>query len=283
MTYAYPVIGDLPVRDINVSHIVQILEPIWSTKSETASRVRMRIEAVLDSAKLMGWRSGENPAVWRGGLEAALPRISKVRRVRHHPALPWQDIAEFMTALRGRAGTSPRAVELLILTAARSGEIRHARWEEVDLEHRLWTIPAERMKSGREHRVPLSPAALRLIERLPKIDGSPLLFPSFKNRALSDMSLAAVLKRMKCGGITVHGFRSTFREWAAETTNHPGEAVEMALAHSVKNKVEAAYRRGDMLQKRRLLMEEWAAYCGYDAEAPADAVNSDQTSLQAAA
>lgn len=260
-TYAYPIIGDLPVRDIAVTHILQILEPIWSTKSETAGRVRMRIEAVLDSAKLMGWRSGDNPAVWRGGLEAALPRISKVKRVKHHPAMPWQDVADFMTALRSREGISPRALEYAILTAARSGEVRHATWDEIDLEKKLWTIPGDKMKGFREHRVPLSEAVVALLVKLPKIDGSPLLFPGTRNKPLSDMSLSAVLKRMGVGHYTVHGFRSTFRDWAAEETSHSREAAEMAMSHKVRDKVEAAYRRGDMLEKRRPLMDEWAAWC----------------------
>ncbi|WP_394730750.1 tyrosine-type recombinase/integrase [Altererythrobacter sp. GH1-8] len=260
-TYAYPVIGDMPVRDITAQHIVEILKPIWSTKSETASRVRMRIEAVLNSAKLMGWRTGENPAVWRGGLEAALPRISKVRRVRHHPAMPWQDIAPFMAKLREREGISPRALEFVILTAARSGEVRNASWDEIDLDRALWVVPAERMKAGREHRVPLSKAAIKLLEQLPRIDKTPLLFPGMHNGPMSDMTLGAVLKRMDLGQFTVHGFRSTFRDWAAESTSHSPEAVEMALAHTVANRVEAAYRRGDLFEKRRELMEDWATWC----------------------
>lgn len=260
-TYAYPVIGDVPVRDVTVQHVLQILEPIWSAKPETASRVRMRIEAVLNSAKLLGWRSGENPAIWRGGLEAVLPRISKVRKVRHHAAMPWRDIAPFMQSLRLREGISPRALEFLILTAARSGEVRHARWDELDLTEGLWVVPADKMKAGREHRVPLSDAAAAMLETMPRVADCPWIFPGTRNQPMSDMSLSAVLKRMELGQFTVHGFRSTFRDWAAEHTHHHPEIVEMALAHAVANKVEAAYRRGDMLAKRKALMADWADWC----------------------
>jgi integrase len=260
-TYAYPVIGDHPMRDITVQHVLEILQPIWSVKPETASRVRMRIEAVLNSAKLMGWRSGENPAIWRGGLEAVLPKISKVKRVRHHPAMPWQDLSSFMKQLRARDGISPRALEFAIMTAARSGEVRHATWSEIDLESGLWVIPAEKMKAGREHRVPLSAPVKALLEATPRIVDCPYVFPGSCNKPMSDMSLSAVLKRMELSQYTVHGFRSAFRDWAAETTDHHPETVEMALAHAVANKVEAAYRRGDMLAKRHRLMEDWSTWC----------------------
>jgi len=260
-TYAFPVIGDLPVRQIGVQHVLDVLQPIWSTKPETASRVRMRIEAVLNSAKLMGWREGENPAIWRGGLEAALPAISKVRRVRHHAAMTSGKISSFMQDLREREGIAARALEFTILTAARSGEVRQARWDQVDLDRGWWTIPADRMKAGREHRVPLSKWARAVIQQMPVVDDCPLIFPGFRNRPLSDMSLSAVLKRMNVSDVTVHGFRSTFRDWAAEHTHHHPEVVEMALAHAVGNKVEAAYRRGDMLAKREALMEDWAQWC----------------------
>lgn len=228
-----------------------MLRPIWSSKPETASRVRMRIEAVLNSAKLMGWRSGENPAVWRGGLEAALPQISKVRRVRHHAALSVSRVVEFMADLRSRDGIAARALEFAILTSARSGEVRNARWDQIDRERGWWVIPANLMKARREHRVPLSKAARQLIDTLPMIDGCPLLFPGFRNRALSDMSLSAVLRRMGYTDITVQGFRSTFRDWAAKHTTHHPEVVEMALAHAVGNKVEAAYRRGTCWRNAR--------------------------------
>lgn len=259
-TYAYPVIGALPVADVTAEHIVEILKPIWSKKSETASRVRMRIENVLNAAKLMGWRSGDNPAVYKGGLEAVLPPISKVKKVRHHPAMPFEDARAFMAMLSKRKGISARALEFCILTAARSGEVRHATWDEIDLETDLWIVPAETMKARREHRVPLSKEARAILETLPRLAHSQLVFPGQKGRPLSDMTLSAVLKRMDLKHYTVHGFRSTFRDWAAETTNHSSETVEMALAHTISNKVEAAYRRGDLLEKRRDLMKDWAQF-----------------------
>ena len=262
-TYAYPVIGDIPVADVTAEHIVTILRPIWAVKSETASRVRMRLETVLNAAKLMGWRTGENPAVYKGGLEAVLPPISKVRRVHHHPAMPFADAPAFMSLLKSRSGISAKALEFTILTAARSGEVRGAVWEEIDLQSGLWIIPAARMKADREHRVPLSPAAMSVLESLGRHAKTPLVFPGLSTKPMSDMTLSAVLKRMELSHFTVHGFRSTFRDWAAETTQHANETVEMALAHSIGNKVEAAYRRGDLLLKRRELMDHWATFlCG---------------------
>jgi integrase len=260
VTYVFPTLGDRPVSDITPQHVLEVLRPIWSTKPETASRVRMRIEAVLNSAKLKGWRTAENPAIWRGGLEAGLPAISKVKRVRHHPALRWQDAPAFMECLSEREGVSAHALEFCILTAARSGEVRKATWGEFDLNEALWIVPADKMKAGREHRVPLSDAALDVLKAMPRLEGCDLLFPGMRNQPLSDMSLGAVLKRMSFAQYTVHGFRSTFRDWAAEETNHPSEVVEMALAHTIPNKAEAAYRRGDLLQKRRTLMDDWARY-----------------------
>lgn len=259
-TYVYPVVGNLPVDEITTEHVVAILKPIWATKSETASRVRMRIEAVLTAAKLMGWRSGDNPAVYKGGLEAILPPISKVRQVRHHPALPYEEAPAFMRLLRERGGISAFALEFCILTAARSGEVRHATWNEIDQDAGLWIVPADRMKARREHRVPLSKRALEVLESVGRHRGSPLIFPGIGFKPLSDMTLSAVLKRMNLSQFTVHGFRSIFRDWAAETTPYPNEVVEMALAHTIANKAEAAYRRGDLLQKRRLLMNDWAEF-----------------------
>lgn len=261
-TYAFPVIGDLPVADVSAEHVVKILQPIWSTKSETASRLRMRIEAILNASKLMGWRTGENPAVYKGGLEAVLPPISKVRKVRHHPAMPFTEAASFMERLRQREGISPRALEFCILTAARSGEVRNASWPDIDLEACIWTVPADRMKAAREHRVPLSDAAVAILAAMPRHVRSNLIFPGMQGQPMSDMSLSAVLKRMELGHFTVHGFRSTFRDWAAETTHHASETVEMALAHTIGNKVEAAYRRGDLFAKRRELMDDWTAFLG---------------------
>jgi integrase len=259
-TYAYPIVGHMPVGEITTEHVVAILKPIWSTKSETASRVRMRIEAVLTAAKLLGLRSGDNPAIFKGGLEAILPPISKVRKVRHHPALPFEDAPQFMSQLRNRTSISAKALEFCILTAARSGEVRHATWEQIDHETGLWTVPAERMKARREHRVPLSKRAIEVLGSIGPHEGSPLMFPGNGLKPLSDMTLSAVLKRMDLSHFTVHGFRSTFRDWAAETTPYPNEVVEMALAHTIANKSEAAYRRGDLLQKRRQLMDDWAAF-----------------------
>lgn len=259
-TYVYPTIGGLPVDEITPEHILDILRPIWSTKPETAGRVRMRIEAVLNSAKLRGWRRGENPAVWRGGLEAALPRISKVKRVRHHPAMPWPETPKFMQALREKEGFGARALEFCILTTVRSGSIRKATWDQIDFDNAIWVIPADNMKGKREHRVPLSKAAIDLLHKLPRIEGCDWLFPGTRLQALSDMSLSAVLKRMGFSQYTVHGFRSTFRDWAAEETHHSSEVVEMAMAHTVANKVEAAYRRGDLFQKRRALMDDWDGF-----------------------
>lgn len=260
-TYAHPIIGDMPVREITSQHVLKVLQPIWATKPETASRVRMRIEAVLNSAKLMGWRSGENPAIWRGGLEGVLPRKSKVKKVRHHAALPWRQVPKFVGQLRTRDGIAARALEFLILTAARSGEVRHARWDEVDTGTCLWTVPEDRMKAGREHRVPLSAAALEIYKQMPRLENCPYVFPGARSGPMSDMSLTAVLRRMGLGEYTVHGFRSSFRDWAAEHTDHDRDAVELALAHTISSKTEAAYRRGDLLLKRQALMSDWAAWC----------------------
>jgi integrase len=260
-TYAEPVIGDLPVDQVDTEHVMQILAPIWREKPETASRVRGRLERVLDWSAVQGHRSKENPARWRGHLDALLPARSKVRAVRHHAAMPWQEVPAFMVRLRDRTGAAARALELAILTAARSGEVRGATWTEIDLEGRTWTVPAERMKGGREHRVPLSEAAASLLEGLPWRGTSELLFPSpLTDNPLSDAALCKVLKDMG-DPFTAHGFRSSFRDWCAESTNYPREVAEQALAHAISNHVEAAYRRGDLLTKRQLLMDEWARFC----------------------
>ncbi len=260
-TYAYPKIGRCPVADVDTTAILGILEPIWSTKTETASRVRGRIESVLDWAAVRGYRQGENPARWKGHLDKLLPARSKVRKVEHHPALPYADMAGFMAELAGRAGIAARALEFGILTAARSGEVRGARWEEFDLDARTWTIPADRMKAGKEHRVPLSTRAVALLQSLPKVTGSAVVFTAPRGGKLSDMTLTAVLRRMGSKDVTQHGFRSTFRDWAGETTAFPREVIEHALAHQLRDKVEAAYQRGDLLRKRVELMQAWADYC----------------------
>lgn len=259
-TYAYPVIGSLAVADIELAHISKVLEPIWITKTETASRLRGRIEQVLDWATARGYRTGLNPARWRGYLDKLFPRPSKVAKPVHHRALSIQDMGTFMSDLRSAEGMGARALTFTILTAARSGEARGAIWSEIDMARGIWTIPASRMKAGREHRVPLSRPALALLEALPRVAGSDFVFQAPRGGQLSDMTLSAVMRRMKAPAVP-HGFRSTFRDWAAEYTGYPSEVVEMALAHTVGNKVEAAYRRGDLFEKRRRLAEDWARFC----------------------
>lgn len=269
-TYASPVIGQLPVAEVELPHIIQILEPIWTTKTETASRLRGRIEAVLAWATVGGYRTGDNPARWKGHLDAVLAKPSRVAKVKHHRALPVSEIGAFMTELRKRDGMAARALEFAILTAARSGEVRGATWQEIDLDAALWTIPAERMKAGREHRVPLSPDAVTLLRALPRLEGSKYVFVSPRGGSLSDMALASVMKRMGVDAVP-HGFRSTFRDWCAEHTNYPRDVAEMALAHAIGDKVEAAYRRGDLMAKRVRLMNEWAKFCG-TVQRPGDVV-----------
>ena len=261
--YAYPVLGEQPVNAVGVADVLLVLEAVWTTKPETASRLRGRIERVLDWARARGLRHGENPARWRGHLDKLLPKRSQVRAVRHHAALPWREVPEFMAALRAREGIAARALEFAVLTAARSGEVRSMGWDEVDGE--VWTVPAERMKAKREHRVPLSARALAILDEMRRFGSEPgqLVFPGMRaGRPLSDMSLTAVLRRMGREILTAHGFRSTFRDWSAETTSFPREVCEQALAHTLADKVEAAYRRGDLFEKRRRLMSAWAGYCG---------------------
>lgn len=263
-TYASPVIGNLDVSMIETSHVMKILEKdnFWHEKTETAHRVRGRIESVLDWATARKYRSGENPARWKGHLDKLLPARTKVKKTEHHAALPWAEIGAFMADLRQQVGIAARAVEYAILTAARSGEVRGAMWDEIDLDAGVWIVPAERMKAKKEHRVPLSTKALALLAEQKKLFPEGFVFPGAKEgKPLSDMSLTAVLRRMDRNEITVHGFRSTFRDWAAESTAYPGEMVEMALAHTIGNKVEAAYRRGDLFEKRRRLMQDWSDYC----------------------
>ncbi|MGC3963635.1 MAG: integrase arm-type DNA-binding domain-containing protein [Rhodocyclaceae bacterium] len=253
--------NDLPVASVGQAEVLKCLETIWKDKTETASRLRGRIESVLDWATVRGFRSGENAARWKGHLDHLLPTISKAKRVQHHRAMPWRDIKPFMVALRQEEGISARALEFAILTACRSGEVRGAQWEEFDLAARIWTIPAHRMKASREHRVPLSPQAVSLLNRLPREADEPHVFLSGKQgKPLSDMALIAVLRRMKVNAVP-HGFRSTFRDWAGESTAYPREVCEHALAHKLADGVEAAYQRGDMLQKRVSMMKDWADYC----------------------
>ena len=257
--YAMPHLGHLSVSLIDLPHVLACLEPIWSSKNETASRLRGRIETVLDWAAVRKYRSGDNPARWKGHLDKILAAPSKVQKVEHHRAITVDDMPFFMQDLRTRAGIAPRALEFLIYTAARSGEVRGAVWSELDLNKAVWTIPAQRMKAGVEHRVPLSKAALMLVADMPHVEGSNLIFPGTKGQPLSDMTLTAVMRRMKAAAVP-HGFRSTFRDWVGEKTSFPRELAEQALAHSLESKVEAAYRRGDALEKRREMMEAWMKF-----------------------
>lgn len=270
--YAAPVLGALPVSEIERRHVLAVLtQPVgdttlWLAKNETASRLRGRIERVLDWAAASGYRSGANPATWRGHLDALLPAPGKIQKTEHHRALPYADIPAFMAALRKREGTAARALEFAILTAARSGEVRETTWTEIDVGAGTWTIPADRMKAGREHRVPLSSAAMALLKKLPRLADSPYVFPGARGGPLSDMSLTAVLRRMNVDCVP-HGFRSSFREWAA-AGNWPRELAELSLSHVTKGKVEAAYWRADALDKRRELMRAWAEYCEAHEETP---------------
>jgi len=279
-TYATPVFGKLPVSAIDTGLVVRAIEPIWTTKPETAGRVRGRIEAVLDWAKVRGYRAGENPARWKGHLDHVLPAKSKVRKVRHHPALPYNQVGTFMEDLRSRQGIAARALELAILCAVRTGDIigndrddkPPMTWPQVDLGARVWTIPST--KTDTEHRVPLSAAAVAVLNEMKEIATGDIVFPGMKaGQPLSNMAMLNVIGRMNGGGphyvdpkqnnaeVTPHGFRSSFRDWAAEQTSFPHDIVEMVLAHTIDSKVEAAYRRGDMLEKRRKVMDAWAAYC----------------------
>lgn len=263
--YAKPMRGK-PVNAIGTQDVLDVLQGLWKRTPETAERLRGRIENVLDAAKAKGHRSGENPARWRGHLDQLLPKRQRLSRG-HHAALPYDAMPDFMADLRGRSAVAARALEFTILTAARSGEVLGAQWDEIDTEKKVWTIPAERMKAGREHRVPLSPRAMEIVEAMAKLGTESYLFPGpKKGKPLSSMAMAMLLRRMKAE-ITVHGFRSTFRDWASETTGFPHEVCEMALAHTIGNKAEAAYRRGDLFDKRRKLMEAWAGYCAKKAGA----------------
>ncbi|MSO70057.1 MAG: site-specific integrase [Alphaproteobacteria bacterium] len=272
-TYAFPRIGTLSVADVAVGDVMRVLEPVWKTTPETASRLRGRIEAVIDWAIARDYRSGDNPARWRGRLQQLLPARSKVQRVQHHAALPWREAPAFLAALRKQPGTASRALEFAILTAARNGEARGATWGEMDLANAGWNVPASRMKAGRDHRVPLSPAALALLDRMladhraqhgakAKPAAEAYVFPGQgPGRPLSENTVMALLRRIGRDDITVHGFRSTFRDWAAEATSYPREVAEAALAHANPDKVESAYLRSDHLEKRRRIMADWAKYC----------------------
>ena len=262
--YAYPRIGALSVQAIDTSLIMRVLEPIWTAKPETASRLRGRIETILNWARVRGYREGENPALWKGHLDHLLPAKSKVRRVQHHAAMPYVELPGFMNALREQDIVAARALEFLVLTAARTGEVIGARWQEIDLKNRIWTVPAERMKAGKAHRVPLCPRAIAILEasKPERIGADALLFPGSKpEKPQSNMVFLMLLRRMKLGHLTAHGFRATFKTWATERTNFPREVIEAALAHVAGDKIEAAYQRGDVFDKRRRLMTAWAEYC----------------------
>jgi integrase len=264
-TYAFPVIGDLPVDSVDLSLLIKILDPIWRDKTTTAARLRGRIEKVLDWAAVRGFRSAENPARWRGHLET---QFSKKTSTKHFSALPYSDIAAFMTELRAVEGIGARALEFTILTAKRAGEVIGARWSEFDLGARLWTVPAERTKTRREHRVPLSEPVLAILQRLWETRSSQFVFPGTgSGQPINKNAMMLALRGMGQNEITVHGFRSTFSDWCAEQTNTSGEVREMALSHAVSDKVEAAYRRGDLFEKRRALAEAWARYCSKTATA----------------
>jgi integrase len=275
-TYAKPELGKMLVQDIVVQDVLRVLEPIWTDKTETASRVRGRIEAVLSWATVAGHRTGDNPARWAGNLKELLPAPSKVAKEENQPALQIDDAPHWFAALRGREGFGARALEFLALTATRSQEIRGAVWDEIDLDKALWIIPPVRMKMDREHRIPLSGEAMALLQALPRLADNPLIFPAARGGQLSDMTLSAAMKRMHqadvaAGGVgfvdrtskrpaVPHGLRSTFRDWVAERTTYPGDMAEVALAHRISNSVEASYRRGDMVEKRRMMMDDWAGY-----------------------
>jgi integrase len=258
--YAAPVVGKLPVSAVTVTHVKRILEPMWRTKTEAAVRLRGRIESVLSWATVHGYRSGDNPARWRGHLDQLLPLPAKVSTPVHHAALPYAELPTFMVQLRAQQGLGARALEFAILTATRSGEVRGAEWAEIDLDQKIWTIPGTRMKAGKEHRVPLSDAALEMLKTFAETTDSNFVFASDRGGKLSDMTLLAVLRRMNLK-VVPHGFRSTFRDWCAEQTDFTREVAEMSLAHAIGSKVEAAYRRGDLLEKRSELMHAWARYC----------------------
>ena len=264
-TYAYPVFGTLSVSDLDTDLVLKAIEPIWISKAETASRVRQRIETVWDWARARKYVEGENPARLRGHLDKILAKTAKVKRVKHHAAVPYKQIATFITQLRDRKGSSALAMEFMILTAARTGEVRGARWQEIDLTTKVWTIPADRMKAGKEHRVPLCDRAMQILNSMTS-NRNPVefVFPGWKaGTGLSDGAMLALLRKMDVGPYTPHGFRSTFRDWAAEEAHQfSNETIELALAHTIKNKAEAAYRRGDQLERRRALMAAWSKYIG---------------------
>lgn len=261
-TYAYPKFGDLAVSTVDTGLVMAAIEPIWSTKTELANRLRGRIEVILDWSTVRGFRSGDNPARWRGHLDKLLPKKSKVQPVKHREALPYAEVPAFVKSLRGHTGTASKALEFAILTAARVSEVVGAKWPEIDFTAKTWTIPGTRIKSGRDHRVPLSDAAVELLKKLHAAKQNEFVFPGQKvNKPLTIAAPLKQLRDMDYETLTVHGFRSSFRDWCGEQTNFPREIAEAALAHVVKDKTEAAYQRGDLFEKRAKLMQSWASYC----------------------
>ncbi|MCU0433161.1 MAG: tyrosine-type recombinase/integrase [Bacteroidia bacterium] len=259
-TYAYPVIGKIVVSEITLPHIIKILEPIWTTKTETASRLRGRIETVLDWAIVREYRNKDNPARWKGYLDKVLPSPKAIAKPVHHKAIPVAAVAAFFAQLQSNTSMSSKALQFLILTATRSNEVRGATWDEIDFEKKIWTIPAERMKAAKEHRIPLASQAIALLKSVPRHAREKYIFVAPRGGQLSDMALTVFMRRLNVDAVP-HGFRSTFRDWVAEHTNYPNHVAEMALAHTISNKVEAAYRRGDLFDKRREMMNEWAGFC----------------------
>ena len=281
--FVYPKIGSLPVQAVDATLVLKVVEPIWTTKPETASRVRQRIENILDSAKARGYRDGENPARWRGHLDKILPARSRVREVEHLAALPYTELPAFLANLRTREAIAGRALEFLILTTARTGEVIGARWSEIDLLDKTWAVPATRMKAHREHRVPLSARVLTILQDMQASrqgnDDNAYVFPGPKRgKPLSNMAFLMLLRRMELKNLTVHGFRATFKTWASERTSFQNEIAEAALAHVIGDKVEQAYRRGDLFEKRRRLMQQWATFC---ATAAAEQSKTNVTPLRA--
>lgn len=259
-TYAFPVIGDSPVDTVDVQGVLDVLTPIWTRAPETARRVRNRLELVLDYAKAKELRRGENPARWRGHLEKLLPSGQSLSKHKHHPAMPWQDVPAFVQQVRSLRGIGPRVLEFIILTTVRTSEALNARWEEFDLEAGVWTIPEERMKAGVAHCVPLTPQAIALLTSLQRPRRAFVFEHHKPGQPVSNMIGLMQMRRMGLKQFTVHGFRSSFRDWCAECTNFPREVAEMALAHAIENRVEAAYRRGNLFSKRKELMQQWADY-----------------------
>ena len=264
--YTYPKIGAIHVKDIGVKEVLSVIEAQWSTKTETMNRLRNRIERILDWAKVRGYRDGDNPAIWRGNLDQALPKPSKVSKVESHKGVPIDEMYVFLQSLKAQTGMGARCLEMVIYTACRSGEARGALWSEIDLNNRVWKIPAARMKSDREHRIPLNDACIQLLKAIPIMADAHLVFPSASNVVLSDMTLTAVMRRMKQPYVP-HGFRSTFATWAQERTNHPSDVRERALAHSVGNKTTEAYERGDQFEKRKRLMSDWNQFISMSPDA----------------